>query len=61
MMPRKAYTPNGAQERARRMRQIEACTLRPSNGLVFRQMDGTVIRANSHGYGTVSGVVINLR
>jgi hypothetical protein len=61
MFPRKSYSPNGAQERARRERQIARGILRPSNGLVFRQLDGGELRADSHGYGTVMGVRTNLR
>ena len=61
MERRMSYAPNGAQERARRVRQIDAGTLRPSNGLVFRQLDGGELRANSHGYGMVMGIRTNLR
>jgi glycosyltransferase A (GT-A) superfamily protein (DUF2064 family) len=61
MMPRRMYNPNGAQERARRMRQIAACTLRPCNGLVMRGYDGEELRADSHGYATVAGARVNMR
>jgi hypothetical protein len=49
MYPRKLYKPNGTQERARRMRQIESGYLTAYNGLIDDGAIRGVIKLNSHG------------